>query len=79
MAERITWRDGEYGSIHGFVNDVRMFNINHSVTRGAGWELRGRLPGIKEHLGAFPETGEAKARAEAVLTRFMDRIGATFK
>lgn len=75
---RITWKTSQYGTEYGYVNKIRMFEISHSMERGAGSVLRTRLPGWKPELATYTDRDVLKSTAERVLERFVERIGAIF-
>jgi hypothetical protein len=78
MAERITWKQGQYSITSGYVGGLPLFTIAWKTSRAApDWTLQVDLPGGWEHL-ASDDKDALKQRAEAALVVFVERLGASF-
>jgi hypothetical protein len=76
---RIHWSEGQYSSIGGTVNGIRLFTIDWRTIRAdKDWILTSHLPHPAGRLGDFDTTAEAYAAAEETLEQFVSRIGARF-
>jgi hypothetical protein len=77
--KRITWADSGHATEQGSVGGISLFAISWRLKRtGKDWILTARLPGVLDSLGDFDTTDEAKAKAEAVLVAFVEKLGAKF-
>lgn len=76
--QRIEWTQGDYQNYTGRVNGVVLFEITWSTVRGEGYRLRSTLPDFTRTHIMGTNSNNAKERAESILCRFVEKIGAQF-
>lgn len=76
--KRIKWTEGARAQ-QGAAGGIHLFTISWNTVRGGkSWVLGAKLPGVRTVLGEFDTTDEAKAKAEAALAAFVEKLGARF-
>lgn len=80
----LTWVDGEYGSIRGLRNNIRLFTVMHDGLMPKGtdkpaFKLTTGIPGLKGMIGHYETETLAKEAAETALNSWLTRMGFTEK
>jgi hypothetical protein len=81
MGRRITWHEGQYGSLTGTVGTVHaaLFTVTWRTQHGKRkWSLRNDLPGMQGLTAADDDLDALKGAAEAWLDSFIRNLGATW-
>lgn len=77
--QRIVWSEAPYAGAYGRIGGFKLFSISWTTMRDdpEPWKLRTELPvSLAKVKTDFAELEEAKAKAERVMTSFIQKLGA---